>query len=116
MGFKCKACGGKDSFVKSTRPHEGGLKRRRICLACGFRFSTIEAKEENFSPPETIRREVELEFRGKLINFLKALRKESGDENITIKINQDPVKISWPKLPTLTELFKRQELKRKDKK
>ena len=38
--MKCK-CGG-DTRVVDSRIVEGGLRRRRLCLDCGFRFSTLE--------------------------------------------------------------------------
>ena len=36
--FKCKS----DTVVKDSRPKDGTIRRRRRCLKCGNRFSTIE--------------------------------------------------------------------------
>ena len=36
--FKCKS----DTVVKDSRPKDGSIRRRRRCLKCGNRFSTIE--------------------------------------------------------------------------
>ena len=36
--FKCKS----DTIVKDSRPKDGSIRRRRRCLKCGNRFSTIE--------------------------------------------------------------------------
>jgi transcriptional repressor NrdR len=41
----CPYCGFEDSKVIDSRASEGGIRRRRQCLACGQRFSTIERTE-----------------------------------------------------------------------
>lgn len=39
----CPACGSFDgSAVMNSRPGKSGIKRRRRCLACNFRFTTWE--------------------------------------------------------------------------
>jgi transcriptional repressor NrdR len=43
--MNCPYCGFEDSRVIDSRAGEGGIRRRRQCLACGERFSTIERTE-----------------------------------------------------------------------
>ena len=40
----CPLCGSEDTQVKDSRPAEGGsaIRRRRLCGACGARFTTFE--------------------------------------------------------------------------
>ena len=42
--MRCPFCGHEDSQVKDSRPTEDGaaIRRRRICSACGGRFTTFE--------------------------------------------------------------------------
>ena len=42
--MKCPYCGGDDTQVKDSRPTEDNtaIRRRRICSACGGRFTTFE--------------------------------------------------------------------------
>jgi transcriptional repressor NrdR len=42
--MRCPFCGQDDSQVKDSRPTEDGLaiRRRRACIGCGQRFTTIE--------------------------------------------------------------------------
>lgn len=40
--MNCPFCGGIDSRVIDTRDAEGGIRRRRECVACGRRFTTYE--------------------------------------------------------------------------
>jgi len=42
--MKCEACGG-DSFVRDTRQsktYRNAILRRRVCVSCSFRWSTLE--------------------------------------------------------------------------
>jgi transcriptional regulator NrdR family protein len=39
---QCPRCGGPKSEVADSRDEAGRLKRRRKCLACGHRWSTVE--------------------------------------------------------------------------
>ena len=41
MSKYCQKCGG-DSYVIETREKPYGVRRRRECEKCGFRWSTIE--------------------------------------------------------------------------
>jgi len=43
--MECPFCGHADSRVMDSRPGPGGIRRRRECLACGRRFSTMERVE-----------------------------------------------------------------------
>ncbi len=42
--MRCPYCGNEDTQVKDSRPTEDGaaIRRRRICSACGGRFTTFE--------------------------------------------------------------------------
>ena len=42
--MKCPACGYKETKVVDSRPIENntGIRRRRVCLECGTKFSTYE--------------------------------------------------------------------------
>jgi transcriptional repressor NrdR len=42
--MRCPSCGSLDTQVKDSRPTEDSavIRRRRICLACSFRFTTFE--------------------------------------------------------------------------
>src|SRR5215831_15027140 len=43
-GMRCPSCNSLDTQVKDSRPTEdsAAIRRRRLCLACGFRFTTFE--------------------------------------------------------------------------
>jgi transcriptional repressor NrdR len=42
--MRCPSCASLDTQVKDSRPTEdsAAIRRRRVCLACGFRFTTFE--------------------------------------------------------------------------
>ena len=42
--MRCPSCGSLDTQVKDSRPTEDSsvIRRRRVCLACNFRFTTFE--------------------------------------------------------------------------
>ena len=42
--MRCPKCGSLDTQVKDSRPTEdsAAIRRRRVCLACQFRFTTFE--------------------------------------------------------------------------
>lgn len=44
--MKCDRCGADDNFrvIDSRKSGDYGYRRRRVCLSCGFRFSTYEIK------------------------------------------------------------------------
>lgn len=41
-GIYCPSCGKKAMHVTDTRPVHGGIRRRRECVECGERVTTIE--------------------------------------------------------------------------
>jgi transcriptional repressor NrdR len=43
--MNCPFCGTDDTKVTDSRPDQDGIRRRRECLACGRRFSTLERIE-----------------------------------------------------------------------
>lgn len=45
--MNCPKCGCNDDKVIDTRPNEEGrsIRRRRECIACGYRYSTVERIE-----------------------------------------------------------------------
>ena len=43
--MNCPFCGESDTKVTDSRPDQDGIRRRRECLACGRRFSTLERVE-----------------------------------------------------------------------
>lgn len=46
-GLKCPYCGGETKVLESRHVDEGAaIRRRRECLACGRRFTTMERAEE----------------------------------------------------------------------
>ena len=42
--MRCPSCNSLDTQVKDSRPTEdsAAIRRRRLCLSCGFRFTTFE--------------------------------------------------------------------------
>ena len=44
----CRKCGCEKSHVFDSRDIDDLLKRRRECLKCGFRWSTVEVEEITF--------------------------------------------------------------------
>jgi len=38
----CPACNGRKSAVRDSREHELGVRRRRVCGWCGYRWTTLE--------------------------------------------------------------------------
>jgi hypothetical protein len=55
--IKCENCGGRKNFVVDSRPNKSGrlIRRRRECVQCAERFSTIEVKSSSFDEiPEII--------------------------------------------------------------
>ena len=43
--MNCPFCGHEDTKVTDSRPDEAGIRRRRECLGCGRRFTTVEKVE-----------------------------------------------------------------------
>ena len=45
----CPRCDGQNSRVYDSRTIDGGIRRRRECLECGFRWITREYAEEIYA-------------------------------------------------------------------
>ena len=76
--MKCPACGYKETKVVDSRPIENntGIRRRRVCLECGTKFSTYEHIE--MMPVMVIKKDKSREVfdRAKLLGgILKACHK-----------------------------------------
>ena len=41
-GLHCPSCGKRKLITVDTRPTRGGIRRRKECNQCRFRFSTVE--------------------------------------------------------------------------
>lgn len=72
--MKCPQCGQLDDKVIDTRAQKCGdvIRRRRECLACGFRYSTVESVVRTL--PEVIKKNGRKEpfSRAKILNGLQA--------------------------------------------
>ena len=72
--MKCPQCGDFDDKVIDTRAQKCGdvIRRRRECLACGFRYSTIESIVRTL--PEIVKKSGRKEAfsRAKILNGLQA--------------------------------------------
>lgn len=54
-GFPCPTCGVRTD-VKDSRPHDGGIRRTRLCPSCDLRFHTMESTgEENAAQVNKLR-------------------------------------------------------------
>ncbi|MEO6045156.1 MAG: transcriptional repressor NrdR, partial [Tepidiformaceae bacterium] len=40
--MRCPFCNFRDSKVTDSRANDDGIRRRRQCIACGERFTTVE--------------------------------------------------------------------------
>ena len=47
--IQCPSCGGWISTVMDTRPSHLGPRRRRECVTCGSRYSTLEVIDQEKS-------------------------------------------------------------------
>ncbi len=45
--MKCPQCDHQDTRVIDSRSVDAGVRRRRLCLGCGFRFTTYERAQAN---------------------------------------------------------------------
>jgi len=48
----CKYCDSQNTKVIDTRKTKRGTRRRRECLDCGWKFSTLELLVEGFKEPD----------------------------------------------------------------
>lgn len=45
--MRCPFCGHRDSRVTDSRANDDGIRRRRECVACGERFTTVETVQRS---------------------------------------------------------------------
>jgi transcriptional regulator NrdR family protein len=48
LTMNCPKCGSNQVYVVDSRPEQTFFKRRRECMFCGERFSTVEIKAEDY--------------------------------------------------------------------
>ncbi len=79
--MRCPYCQFRDSRVTDSRASDDGIRRRRQCIACGERFSTVEAVQ--FSTVQILKRDGRREefSREKL---LRGLRSACAKRNISV--------------------------------
>ncbi len=46
--MNCPKCGDGEPMVIDSRQKPYGIRRRRECLACGYRYSTVEISVERY--------------------------------------------------------------------
>lgn len=70
--MRCPHCHYRDSRVTDSRANDDGIRRRRQCIACGERFSTVETVQ--FSSVQILKRDGRREefSREKLLRGLRA--------------------------------------------
>ena len=88
----CPFCGSEDTQVKDSRPAEDGsaIRRRRLCGACGARFTTFERVQlREISVMKRDGRKVIFNREKLERSFTIALRKRSVHENdVAMAINE----------------------------
>jgi len=79
--MRCPYCHFRDSKVTDSRANDDGIRRRRQCIACGERFSTVETVQ--FSTVQILKRDGRREefSREKL---LRGLRSACAKRNISV--------------------------------
>lgn len=79
--LRCPYCHFRDSKVTDSRANDDGIRRRRQCIACGERFTTVEAVQ--FSTVQILKRDGRREefSREKL---LRGLRSACTKRNISV--------------------------------
>lgn len=105
--MKCPFCGNDDTQVKDSRPTEdnAAIRRRRMCLNCGMRFTTFErvqlreltvvkknGQREPFDRDKLIRsmqiacrkRNVELERIERIVNSIVRRLESSGESEVPV--------------------------------
>ncbi len=85
--MKCPKCGEDRDRVVDSRPAEGGaeIRRRRECLACGYRYTTYERYDQKVLYVKKKNGEREPFDRAKLkLNLLKACHKRRSSEDTAI--------------------------------
>lgn len=105
--MKCPFCGNDDTQVKDSRPTEdnAAIRRRRMCLNCGMRFTTFErvqlreltvvkknGQREPFDRDKLIRsmqiacrkRNVELDRIERIVNSIVRRLESSGESEVPV--------------------------------
>lgn len=59
-GIACPQCQGNDTSVRDSRPSGTMIRRRRLCMACGHRFSTFEGFAYDDAHPLLVFRALQL--------------------------------------------------------
>lgn len=79
--MRCPYCHFRDSKVTDSRANDDGIRRRRQCIACGERFTTVEAVQ--FSTVQILKRDGRREefSREKL---LRGVRSACAKRNISV--------------------------------
>lgn len=78
---RCEKCGSQNLYCVDSRKTHGKVRRRKKCLDCGFKFSTIELPMcEVYRIEKTLALISELESLGSLFDEIKASYK--SDEEI----------------------------------
>lgn len=96
--MRCPYCHYRDSKVTDSRANDDGIRRRRQCIACGERFTTVEAVQ--FSTVQIIKRDGRREefSREKLLRGLRnacakrsvsVAQLESIVDELEAKVNAD---------------------------
>jgi transcriptional repressor NrdR len=105
--MKCPFCGHDDTQVKDSRPTEdnAAIRRRRLCLNCGARFTTFErvqlreltvvkknGQREPFDRDKVIRslqiacrkRNVDIERIERIVNSIQRRLESSGESEVPV--------------------------------
>jgi transcriptional repressor NrdR len=78
---RCPYCHFRDSKVTDSRANDDGIRRRRQCIACGERFSTVEAVQ--FSTVQILKRDGRREEFSRE-KILRGLRSACAKRNISV--------------------------------
>jgi len=86
--FSCPKCQHRGTAVKDSRPVKDGteIRRRRFCIACGHRFTTLEQLYENARPLRSGRLKETL---SRLSRALDNAREDIAEVADAIKADED---------------------------
>lgn len=82
MSMPCEKCGCMESEVKDSRQIKDGIRRRRVCIKCGERYTTYERTSDEVSPltVKELRSELWRKVRVELSEFLHEREEEEEKE------------------------------------
>ena len=87
---KCPNCKSENLYCVDSRKSQGKVRRRKKCLECGFKFSTIELPmNEVYRIEKTLHLISELQSVGSLFDEIKASYK--SDEEIIEEGNKSEI-------------------------